>query len=830
MNGSTRKYRWTAYVAAPVIFLLVSMFYFAPQFRGEKLPMHDVTQYVGSSADIERHVAQYGEDPQWTGSSFSGMPSYMIDFKVPAWIIRHASKLPLHVMGEPAALIFTAMLCFWLMTLLWKVDPWVGIVPALAYGFSTYTILIIGAGHISKVWAMAYVPLLVGAVVYTYRGRHLWFGAALAALAASLEISANHPQITYYFLLVLVAFVINELVRAIRQQALPRFWKATGVLALAAVLAVGSNFAPLYYTMQHTGDTTRGGSELTAGDAADRNAQRGLDLEYATAWSYGKAESFNLFISDLMGGSSANLFSGDGPVADALAEYGARPADLPLGTYWGDQPGTAGPTYLGAVTVFLAILGLFVLRGSQKWWLLAISLLALFLSWGSNLMWFTRLCFDLLPGYNKFRAVSTALVIVQWTFPVLTMLVLMALWRNDIPEPRFRRGLLWSVGITGGLALFFALFGARLFDFAAPNDYPYLYNLALHSGFDESGARQFADYISYSMGTERARMLRTDAWRSLLFVLVSAGFLVLYRRQRLGRGALVAVLAALMCLDLIPVDMRYLPHDAFVPARRTQIHPTEADKEILKDTTPGYRVANLSLSTFNDATTSYFHRSVGGYHGAKLGRYQDLIDRHLSRMHPEVYDMLNTRYFIVPDPATGRLIAQYNPEANGPAWFVRTATLVDTPEEEIDALNTIDTKREAVVDARFADLLTVSGTADTTATIALTDYRVNRLTYEYESATDGVAVFSEIYYDKGWRATIDGREAPCFRADYALRAMVLPAGRHTVVFTFRAPHFRAASAVTLVCSLVILAGFAASAVAVIAERRKRKQSAGEDKA
>lgn len=826
MDKRGKTFRWLPYVAAPVIFLLVSMLYFAPQFSGEKLDMHDVTQYVGASADIERHVEQYGEDPQWTGSSFSGMPSYMIDFKVPAWIIRHASKLPVRAMGEPAVLIFTAMLCFWLMTLLWKVNPWVGIVPALAYGFSTYTILIIGAGHISKVWAMAYIPLLLGAIVYTYRGRHLWFGAALAALAASLEISANHPQITYYFLLVIVALLINELVRSCKCRALPRFWKASGALVLAAALAVGSNFAPLYFTAQHAADTTRGGSELASADT-DSASRRGLDLEYATAWSYGRTESFNMFIPNLKGGSSAQPFSQDGPVADVLANFGARSSDLPLGTYWGDQPGTAGPTYLGAVVVFLAVLGLFVLQGSRKWWLLAVSILALFLSWGSNMMWFTELCFRILPGYNKFRAVSTALVIVQWAFPLLACLLLSELWKGEIPAQKMRRGLAWATGITGGIALLFALFGPKMFGFSAPGDYPMLYNIAAYSGFDDADARVFADYVSDAMSAERAKMLRADAWRSLLFVLVSAGLVLLFAKGKMKRGVLTACFAGLVCLDLIPVDLRYLAWDDFVPARRTQLYPTEADKEILKDATPGYRVANLSVSTFSDATTSYFHRSVGGYHGAKLQRYQDLIDRHLNPMHMEVYNMLNTRYFIVPD-AAGRLEAQLNPDANGAAWFVGEVTQVDTPDEEIEALNRIDTKRQAVADRRFADMLTVTGTADTAATIRLTDYRANRLTYEYDSASDGIAVFSEIYYDKGWKAFIDGREAPYFRADYVLRAMVLPAGHHTVEFVFRAPKFREASAMTLACSILILAGFAAAAVHAVRDGRRKKSGAADN--
>lgn len=822
MDKQRKNYRWLPYVAAPVIFLVVSMLYFLPQFRGEKLPMHDVVQYVGASADIERHVEKYGEDPQWTGNSFSGMPSYMIDFKVPAWIIRHASKLPVKAMGEPAILIFTAMLCFWLMMLLWKVNPWVGIIPSLAYGLSTYTILIIGAGHISKVWAMAYIPLLIGAIIYTYRGRHMWFGAATAALAASLEISANHPQITYYFLLVIVALVINEFVDCWKQRLLPRFWRATGVLLLAAALAAGSNFAPLYFTAHHTADTTRGGSELSVGGSDEKADQKGLDLQYATAWSYGRMESFNMFIPNLTGGSSSQPFSRNGEVADVLAEFGARAGDLPLGTYWGDQPGTAGPTYIGAVIIFLAVLGMFVLEGREKWWLLIVSILGLFLSWGSNMMWFTELCFKILPGYNKFRAVSTALVILQWTFPLLAGLLLMDLWQGKIPARKLKKGLAWSAGITGGIALIFALLGSKMFGFSSPDDYPLLYNIAAHSGFNEAGARRFADMVSGAMREERAGMLRMDAWRSLLFVAVSAGLILLFSKGKMKRGVLAACFAGLVCLDLIPVDMRYVSHKDFVPERLTRIYPTEADKAILADTTLGYRVANLAVNTFSDATTSYFHRSVGGYHGAKLSRYQDLIDRQLLAGNPEAYNMLNTRYFIIPDDATGRLVPQLNPDANGAAWFVQSVAFAETPQQEIGALDTLDTKRTAVADRKFASMVGVTSTADSAAVITLTDYKVNHLIYDYESATDAVAVFSEIYYDKGWKAYVDGAEAPYFRADYVLRAMTLPAGRHKVEFIFRAPRFREASAVTLVCSLIILLSFAAFSIYSLIDDRKRK--------
>ncbi len=807
MNGKQGFHAVLPYAVPTLLFLILAFFYFSPQLGGKSLPMHDYTQYVGMSHDIEAHIQKYGEDPQWTGNSFSGMPSYMIDFKYPTLLVKNAVSPLLKLIGNPAAMTFLAMFGFWLMLLLWGVNPWLGIVPAVAYGFSTYSILIIGAGHISKMWAMAYAPMLIGAVVYTFRSRKMWLGAILAALFASLEIGANHPQITYYFLLVILAFWINEFIREYRSRTLAHFGKATAMLLLAAVLAVGSNFAPLYYTIHHTADTTRGGSELAVEDESGKS--RGLDLEYATAWSYGRAESFNLLIPNLMGGASDRGFSPEGEVGDALAPYGARRLAESLPGYWGDQPMTAGPTYLGAVVLFLAVLGLFLLEGSRKWWLLIVSVLALFLSWGSNMMWFTELCFKVLPGYNKFRAVSMALVVVQWSVPLLAALILARLWKAQLSKERLLYGVKWAVLITGGVALFFALFGGKLFDFSSAVD------------------TQLPQEVAAAMRGERAQMLRADAWRSLFFVIATAAVILWFGFGKIKRGTMTALLALLVCLDLIPVDQRFLSRDKFINGSNAEIKPTEADLSILADTTPGYRVANFSVSPFNDATTSYFHRSVGGYHGAKLRRYQDLIDRYLSRMHQETYNMLNTKYFIVSDPNTGALNVERNPEANGAAWFVERVVWATDAKEEIAVLDTLHTRRVAVVDKSFEKLLAgVELVFDSAATIQLVEYRPNYLKYEYEAPLDGVAVFSEIYYDKGWKAFVDGEEVPYFRADYVLRAMALPAGRHSVEFRFAAPNYGFVATVTLVCSLLIFAGLAAAVVVTVLNERKTKRKNG----
>ena len=649
--------------------------------------------------------------------------------------------------------------------------------------------------------ALAFAPMLFGGVYYAFR-RNMWIGAALTGVFATIEIGVNHPQITYYFLFILIAFWVNELALSIRRKILPRFAKTTGLLALAAVLAVGSNAGMLYYIDSHSSETMRGGSELTS---ADGKKQDGLGLQYATAWSYGKAETFNMLIPNLYGGTSQGGFSQDGEVARVLKNYRADVSQVPA--YWGPQPMTSGPVYLGAVALLLAVLGMFVLRGRSKWWVFVVTLLAVLLSWGSNFMGFTELFFNHFPMYNKFRTVSMILVIAEWSVPFLMAVVLQRLWCGELDRQRLMKGLRSAVLTVGGIALLFLVFGGALMSFSG------------------QGEDQLPQEVASAMRSERASMMRADAFRSLLFVLLAAGVVWAFAAEKIKKTAFVLLLGVLVTADMVPVNLRYLNGDTFVLPNRAEIRPTEADRQILADSTgePGYRVLNLSVSTFNDASTSYFHRSVGGYHGAKLHRYQDLIDRHLSKMNMNVYNMLNTRYVIVPDQQTGRLSVQHNPEANGAAWFVDSVAFVETPDLEIDALTTTDTKRVAVVDERFADALQgVVPAADSTASIRMTEYRVNLQRYEYTAPAEGVAVFSEIYYPHGWTAYVDGEEAPYFRADYVLRAMALPAGNHTVEFRFRAPHYAALTAVTRACSLLLLAGLVA-AVSVAAVR-KRKQT------
>ena len=767
--------------AALVVFFVVSAAYFAPQFRGEVLPQHDVVQYEGMAKDISDMRAATGEDPQWTGGMFGGMPAFLINVAYPAQIVKRTVGQVVKLIDTPAAFLFFAMTAMWLMLLVFGVDPWVGIVPALAYGLSTYFLLIIGAGHITKMWALVYAPLMMGGAWMTLRG-NMWAGGALTALTASLEIGANHPQITYYFLLAMSAFWISEGIAAFREKHLGDFWKRTAVLAAAGILAAGSNFSPLWYTASHSKETMRGGSELAS---TSETSQDGLTLDYATAWSYGRTESLNLLIPDFMGRESATTFSPDGEVAAVLNEYGLRGAAQQLPAYWGSQPYTGGPTYLGAATIFLAALGIALARGRNKWWIVAVSVLMLLLAWGRNLMWFTELAFDLLPGYNKFRTVSMALVVVQWAVPLLGALALMRLWRGEIPRQRLLRALAWAAGVTGGLCLLLAVAGSAFFDFGRAEStgmmteqFRQLFEANNMQDYLQRGMdAEMGIATGNAMAAERASMMQADAWRSLLMILLAAGGVALFALRRINKYVLTALLAAVMLLDLVPVDLRFISHDNFISARQHQVTATAADKAIMADKEPGFRVFNLTVSPFQDATTSYFHRSVGGYHGAKLARYQDLIDRYLSYRNDAVLDMLNTRYLIVPGDG-GQPEAVLRPTANGAAWFVDTIAVAGSPQQEIDLLGETDLKRTAVIAEKDKP------------------------------------------YTQGWTAYVDGAEAPCFRADYVLRAMRLPAGQHTVEWKFRAPGWTAAEAVTLVSSLVILLGAAAAIVYWIRQKRK----------
>ena len=824
--NTTKKYmsalsKTASCILPLVIFWCVSALCFSPQFSGKVLPQHDITQYEGMSRDLREYYDATGEDAQWTGAMFGGMPAYLISVRYPAQLVKNTVGQIVKAVGTPTGFLFFAMTAMWVMMLIFGVSPWVGMVPALAYGLSTYFFLIIGAGHVTKMWALVYAPLMMGGI-WTAMRRNVWAGGILTALFASLEIGANHPQITYYFLLAAAIFWISELVYFIREKRVADFAKRTAVLIVAGLAAVGSNFAPLWYTSQHTPDTIRGGSELAVSEGADRSG--GLDLDYATAWSYGIAESWNMLIPDFAGGDSTRAFDTKGTVGDVLAPYGLRDAAQQLPAYWGGQPYTAGPTYLGAAAIFFALLGLMLVKGRDRWWIVAAMLLMLLLAWGRNFMWFTELSFKYLPMYDKFRTVSMTLTFIEWAVPLMAGLAVWKMWQSKDDDRRnLLKKIAWAGGITGGICLLFIIAGGSLFSFGE-GDYAAMLEDA---GFPHNVAAS----TDAAMVSDRIAIMKADAWRSLIFIVIAVGATLLFAFKKINRGVLAAAAALLVTADLAFVGMRFLPHDRFVAARVNKITATPADEEIMKDKEPGYRVLNRTVSTFNDATTSNFHRSIGGYHGAKLARYQDIIDIHLNpgRETETVLDMLNTKYII---GHRGQVIRRET--GNGAAWFVQRTLNVGNARDEIEVLSQIDTKEIAVASPAIKGSDKINRIPEGsfgTGEIRLAEYAPNRLKYEYRADSAAFAVFSEIFYDKGWNAYIDNSEEPSayYRVDYILRGLELPAGEHTVEWRFRAPSWGMANIITGIFSALILAAAAALAIITITRYYKkygqRKQTA-----
>lgn len=790
------------HVVALVVFAAITMLFFMPQYSGKSLRQLDMVQYWGMGKDIVEHRDLHGEDPQWTGNAFSGMPAYMVEMDYPGRLVKQLTD-NVYFMGQPAAYMFLAMAGFYLMLLLFGVNPWLAMVGGVGYGLSTYFPIIIGAGHVTKMMAMCWVAPLIGSIYYAYR-RNRYLGALLAGIFAAIEISCSHPQITYYFLFAILGLVIVEVVRAYKSRLWRQFTLTTLTLMGAAVLAVGANLVQLYYVNSYTSDSTRGPSELTASSTS--NTTSGLNKDYATAWSYGKGESFNLFIPNLVGGGSHSGFQKDGPVAESLKKYNAQSIATQLPGYWGDQSFTEGPVYLGAVMVFLFVLGLFVVGGAMRWWMVGVTALSLMLAWGHNFMWLSDLFLDYFPMYNKFRSVSMILVLVQWTVPLLGVWGLNEILNGRVEAKKLDRSIKWSLAITGGFALFAAFVLPSFLSFSSMSD----------------TLMKLPDDVVSAMQTERAGMLRGDSLRSLLFVVLAAVAVWVYSKGYVKSTVMVSSLLLFTLVDLYNVDKRYLPDTKYHPVQTAKtMSMTDNDKQIRQDTT-NYRVANFSVDPFTDASTSYFHRSVGGYHAAKLRRYQDLIDAHLTKQNMAVYDMLNTKYIIAPDGV------HQNQSAAGNAWFVEDVVFVDNANQEITSLGepAWNPRNKAFVDRRFEGQLKGMTTpvVDSSSSIALTNYKVNHLTYKSSAREPQVALFSEIYYDKGWTAYVDGTRVPYFRADYVLRGMVVPAGDHTIEWRFAAPNFALLVGITATCSLILLLGALGMIVyqLVVAVRKSRK--------
>lgn len=760
------------HLIAVIIFAAISTALFYPELSGKSLRQGDVVNYEGMSKDIEDAIAETGTNPNWTGRMFGGMPAYTMKLDHGFQI---SSIIQFHDADNSIQMIFLAMVGFYIMLLLMGVNPYVAIAGGVAYGLSTYFPIIISAGHITKMWALQWVAPLIGSIWYAYRNK-MWVGGALSAVFATLLISSSHHQITYYFLFVILSLLIAQFIMAYKEKMLGRFYKASAVLLLAAVLAISTNLAAIYYVADYAKVSTRGQSELVNNsDANDSNKTSGLDRDYITAWSYGKAESFNMFIPNFVGGGRD--FVEGGEVDQSLSKYQAPKGyykNLP--SYYGSQPFTEGPVYIGAVIIFLAIFALFLLPGAYKWWIIVPSLLALILSWGHNFSLVTDLFIDYVPLYNKFRVPSMILVILEWSIPLLGALGLCKFYKMTsglpityTPKISTQQALLYTLYITGGFALLSALVLPSMIDFTTASD-------------SQMG---LPDEIIIAMQRERAILLTSDSIRSLVLVIATAGVLWAFLKRKIKSVVvMVAAIVALITFDLLSVDKRYVSADDFVPSQSAkEVAMTDMDREILKDKSD-FRVADFtSGNPFASSRASYFHRSIGGYHAAKMGRYQELIDNHLAKMNQSTYDMLNTKYFISEQGI------QVNDGAIGSAVLIEDVIWAESANEELSLLGSyqFEPHRIAIIDKKWQSELEgakFETPIDSLDFITLDSYLPGRLEYTVRSSEERLALFSEIYHSD-WHVTINGEEVTPIAADYVLRGVVVPKGESRVVWEFK---------------------------------------------
>jgi len=790
--------KFAPHATAIIVFFIISLIYFNPLLEGKQLTQSDIRQYEGMVREKKQYEKETDKPVLWTNSMFGGMPTYLIGSPSPPKIFRGINST-LNFFGEirPINFLFLYLIGFYIALLVFRVNPWLSIIGAIAFAFSSYFFMIIEAGHTSKAVAIGYMPPIIAGVYLAFR-KKIVLGSAITGLFLTLQLLINHLQITYYTLLIILVFGIYEFIRAIREKQIRKFILSGSALLLVAILAVGTNLTVLWTTYEYGKHSIRGKSELTG----DPDQTSGLDKSYVTQWSYGIDETFTLLIPGFKGGSSVGSLTEKSETyklfRDARGPAYAKQIIKALPLYWGKQPFTGGPVYVGAVVLFFFVFGLFAYHGKLKWWLITITILSILLAWGKNFMVLTELFLDYFPGYNKFRTVTMILVIAEFTIPLLAFLALQDFFAGKIKKEDFIKGLKYGLISLGGLALIFTLFPG-MFSYTGPGDDPYL----------TQGSSAFIDTLI----VDRKRMLQTDAVRSLIFILLSAALLYVCYRGKIEKKIFFSALAILILIDMWTVDKRYLNNDDFVPRQQAQVpfQPLEADLIIKQDTSLHYRVFDLTADPFRSSRASYFHKSLGGYHGAKMKRYQELIDYHLTKNNMAVMNMLNTKYFIIPSEE-GPPELQMNPNALGNAWFVKIYRIVYDADEEIRALSDFDPANEAIIDARYNQYLEgFNQVYDSAAYIRLTQYHPDWLLYEYQAGTDQLTVFSEIYYDKGWSAYIDGKFHPHFRANYVLRAMVLPSGHHTVEFKFEPKSYytgkKIAGFTSVGLFLLILLGF-----------------------
>ena len=799
MNTFFSKYKKEIWIALCIVaFALITLVYFSPIIQGKRLKQHDIEMHKGMVQEIYDFKVQTGEQSLWTNSMFGGMPAWNIGVPQNSNLMTYVGRMLAAGFPHPIGAVFISMLGFFILLLVLDCKIWISFIGALAYGFTSYLFIVIGAGHNSKAVAMAYMAPVIAGILLTYKGKYMW-GAVLTAIALSLEIRAGHLQITYYLLLIVVCIIIAELVETIKEKRYTHFLKASGILVGIAIIAIMTCTTTLYANYEFGKETMRGKPILKEDTG---NQTKGLDRDYVTQWSYGIGETWSLMVPNVKGGASGYIGNAN-PALEKCKDARFRSTIAQQNAYWGDQPVTSGPVYVGAIVCFLFVLGLFIVKGKYKWVLLAATVLSILLSWGKNFMWFTDFFLDYVPGYNKFRAVSMTLVIAEVCMPLLAFLALAELFKNPENIKQNKRYLYISLGITGGLCILFYAMPQTLFSFLSQGEAVQFKQM--QAGQDGAIYTAFANELE----NVRVAIFKKDAMRSFLYIYVAAIFILLSISGKIKKNYLFGILALLVVADMFTINKRYLNNDDFIEKRKADkpFVMSDVDKQILQDTDLDYRVINLTVSTFNDASTSYFHKSVGGYSGAKLRRYQDIINHYLSKRdanYMKVLNMLNTRYVIY--PKDNKKAVSRNYEAFGNAWIVSEIRWVATPNEEIDAIADTDVKNVAILNEEFRNQTGDFNATPVEGRVQLIDYKPNELKYQFESSKDELVVFSEIWTKKGWKMWIDGVENPMLRADYILRAAIVPAGQHDIVMRYEPSIWRIGNAIQLITSLLILIG------------------------
>ena len=778
-----------------LLFAVLAFAYFFPaDIEGRILYRHDASAGRGAGQEGIEYLQKTGERSRWTNALFGGMPTYQMAPSYGSTDLLTKVVNAYHLwLPENVWYVFAYLLGFYILLRAFDFRQHLAVLGSIIWAFSTYFLIIIAAGHIWKVWALAYLPPMIAGVVLAYRGKYLW-GLLLTAVFTAFEINANHVQMTYYYLFIILAMVIAWLVEAVREKQLARFFKATAVCLVGAAIGVCINLSNLYHTWQYSKESMRGKSELVKQNSSNQTSS-GLERDYITQWSYGIGETWTLLIPNTKGGASMPLSQSE--TAMKHAENDFLPIYQQIGQYWGEQPGTSGPVYVGAFVMMLFILGLFVVKGPMKWALLVATILSILLSWGKNFMGFTDFFIDYVPMYAKFRTVASILVIAEFTIPLLAMLALKKLLSGEMKKEKLKVPLIASFALTGGIAMLFSLMPSMFFD-------SFISTSEMHA--IQSLPAEYIQPLVANLTEMRQAVFTADSWRSFYIILAGTGVLLAFIYGKLKKEYAIGIIVALCLVDLWTVNKRYLNDEMFVPKseREAPQQKTQTDELILRDQNLDYRVLNLASNTFNENETSYYHKSVGGYHAAKLRRYQEMIEAYIN---PEmqalfkgvseaggdmtqlngdsicpVLNMLNTRYFILPLQG-GQTVPIQNPYAYGNAWFVDKLNYVNNANEEIAAVGKIDLRHQAVADAKFKEQLGEATVQDTASVVTITSYEPNRLTYDVNSGKGGVLVFSEIYYP-GWEAKVDGQPVELGRVDYILRALNVQPGKHQVELSF----------------------------------------------